>query len=99
MKFTCKKINLKKNQNENQKQTLIEEDIGRINEKIELVNKRISLLDDEFILLVEKAENDNNISSISTAKAMKHKSSEKNKELTDLENPLKVAREKCRKLV
>ena len=99
MKFICKKINLKKNQNENQKQTLIEEDIGRINEKIELVNKRISLLDDEFILLVEKAENDNNISSISTAKAMKHKSSEKNKELTDLENPLKVAREKCRKLV
>ena len=99
MKFICKKINLKKNQNENQKQTLIEEDIGRINEKIELVNKRISLLDDEFILLVEKAENDNNISSISTTKAMKHKSSEKNKELTDLENPLKVAREKCRKLV
>ena len=100
MKFICKKINLKKKQNENQKQiALIEEDIGRINEKIELENKRISLLDDEFILLVEKAENDNNISSISTAKAMKHKSSEKNKELTDLENPLKVAREKCRKLV
>ena len=100
MKFICKKINLKKNQNENQKQiALIEEDIGRINEKIELVNKRISLLDDEFILLVEKAENDNNISSISTAKAMKHKSSEKNKELADLENLLKVAREKCRKLI
>ena len=99
MKFICKKINLKKNQNENQKQTLIEEDIGRINEKIELVNKRISLLDDEFILLVEKAENDNNITSISTAKAMKHKSSEKNKELADLENLLKVAREKCRKLI
>ena len=99
MKFTCKKINLKKNQNENQKQTLIEEDIGRINEKIELVNKRISLLDDEFILLVEKAKNDNNISSISTAKEMKNKSSEKNKELADLENSLKVAREKCRKLV
>ena len=100
MKFICKKKNLKKKQNENQKQiALIEEDIGRINEKIELVNKRISLLDDEFILLVEKAKNDNNISSISTAKAMKNKSSEKNKELADLENSLKVAKEKCRKLV
>ena len=44
-------------QDEKQKQiALIEEDIGRINERIELVNKTVSLLDDEFILLVEKAE-------------------------------------------
>ena len=35
---------------------LIEEDIGRINERIELVKKTVSLLDDEFILLAEKVE-------------------------------------------
>ena len=38
---------------------LIKEDIGRINERIELVNKTESLLDDEFILLAEKAEKNN----------------------------------------
>ena len=40
---------------------IIEEDIGRINERIELVNKTVSLLDVEFILLVEKPEKDNNV--------------------------------------
>ena len=39
------------------------------------------------------------MSLISKANAMKHKSSEKKKELTDLENSLNVAREKYRKLV
>ena len=38
-------------QDEKQKQiALIEEDSGRINKRIELVNKTVSLLDDEFIL-------------------------------------------------
>ena len=66
-------------QDENQKQiALIEETIGRINERIELANKTVSLLDDEFILLVEKAGKDN-MSLISKADAMKRKSSEKKK--------------------
>ena len=44
-------------QDEKHKQiALIEEHVGRINERIELVNKTVSLLDDEFILPVEKAE-------------------------------------------
>ena len=87
-------------QDEKQKQiALVEEDIGRINKRIELINKTVSLLNDEVILLAEKAEKDNNICLISTANAMKGKSSEKKKELADLENSLKVAREKCRKLV
>ena len=67
-------------QDEKQKQiALIEDDIGRINERIELVNKTVSLLDDEFILLKKKAEKDNNISLIPKANAMKRKSSEKKK--------------------
>ena len=69
-------------QDEKQKRiALIKEDIGRINERIEPVNKTESLLNDEFILLVEKAEKNNNMSLISKANAMKHKSSEKKKEL------------------
>ena len=44
-------------QDENQKQIpLIEEDIGTINERIELVSKTVSLLNDKFLLLLEKAE-------------------------------------------
>ena len=78
---------------------MIEEGISRTNERIELVNKTVSLLDDEFILLVQKAEKDSNMSLISKVNAMKHKSSQKKKELADLENLLKVAREKHRKLV
>ena len=39
------------------------------------------------------------MSLISKVKAMKHKSSQKKKELADLENSLKVVREKHRKLV
>ena len=62
-------------------------------ERIELVNKTVSLLDDEFILLVEKADKDNNMSLISKVNPMKLKSLEKKKELADLENLLKVARE------
>ena len=42
-------------QNEKQKQiALIEVDIGRINKRIELVNKTISLLDDEFYFACRK---------------------------------------------
>ena len=64
-------------QDEKQKQiALIEEDIDRINERIELVNKTVSLLDDEFILLVKKAKNDNNMSVISKTNVRKRKSSE-----------------------
>ena len=67
-------------QDEKQKQiALIEEDIGRINERIELINKTVSLLDDKFILLVEKAEKDNNMSLLSKANVVKCKSSEKKK--------------------
>ena len=62
-------------------------------ERIELVNKTVSLLDDEFILLVEKADKDKNMSLISKVNPMKLKSLEKKKELADLENLLKVARE------
>ena len=62
-------------------------------ERIELVNKTVSLLDDEFILLVEKADKDNNMSLISKVNPMKLKSLEKKKELADLENLLKVAKE------
>ena len=62
------------------------------------MNKTVSLLDDEFILLVEKA--DRKITAlISKANAMKYKSSGKKKDLADLENLLKVVREKLRKLV
>ena len=65
-------------QDEKQKQiALIEEDIGRISERIELINKTVSLLDDKFILLVEKAEKDNNMSLLSKANVVKCKSSEK----------------------
>ena len=65
-------------QDEKQKQiALIEEDIDRINERIELVNNTVSLLDDKFILIVENAEKDSNMSLISKASAMKQKSSEK----------------------
>ena len=78
---------------------LIEEDIGRINERIELLDNKVSLLDNEFILLVEKSAKDNNMSLISKANARKRKSSKRKKELADLENSLKVAREKHRKLV
>ena len=47
-------------QDEKQKRiALIKEDIGRINERIELVNKTESFLDNEFILLAEKAEKNN----------------------------------------
>ena len=64
-------------QNEKQKQiALIEENIGRINKWIELVNKTVSSLDNKFILLVEK---DNSMSLISKANAMKRESSEENK--------------------
>ena len=64
-------------QDEKQKQiALIEEDIDRINERIELVNKTVSLLDDEFILLIKKAKNDNNMSVISKTNVRKRKSSE-----------------------
>ena len=81
MKFISKK-NLK--YNERQKQiALIEEDIGRINERIELVRS----LGGEFILLVEIAGKDN-MSLILKANAMKRKSLEKKKELADLENSL-----------
>ena len=86
-------------QAEKQKQiALIEEDIGRINERIELLDNKVSLLDNEFILLVEKSAKDN-MSLISKANAMKRKNSKRKKELADLENSLKVAREKHRKLV
>ena len=69
-------------QDEKQKQiALIKEDIGRINERTEFLNKAERLLDDEFILLVEKAKKDNNMSLISKANAMKRKSSEKRKNL------------------
>ena len=69
-------------QDEKQKQiALIKEDIGRINERTEFLNKAERLLDDEFILLVEKAKKDNNMSLISKANAMKRKSSEKRKSL------------------
>ena len=62
------------------------------------MNKTVSLLDDEFILVVEKA--DRKITAlISKANAMKYKSSGKKKDLADLENLLKVVREKLRKLV
>ena len=81
-------------QDEKRKQiSLIEEDIGRISERIELVYKTVSLLYDKLMLLVEKAENDNNMSFISKANAMKRESSVKKKELADLENSLKVATE------
>ena len=74
-------------QDEKQKQiALIEEDIDRINERIELVNKTVSLLDDEFILLIKKAKNDNNMSVISKTNVRKRKSSEIKKELADLGN-------------
>ena len=64
-------------QDEKQKQiALIEEGIDRINERIELVNKTVSLLDDEFILLIKKAKNDNNMSVISKTNVRKRKSSE-----------------------
>ena len=69
-------------QDEKQKQiALIKEDIGRINERTEFLNKAERLLDDEFILLVEKAKKDSNMSLISKANAMKRKSSEKRKSL------------------
>ena len=64
-------------QDEKQKQiALIEEDIDRINERIELVNKTVNLLDDEFILLIKKAKNDNSMSVISKTNVRKRKSSE-----------------------
>ena len=66
---------------------LIEEDIGRINERIELVNKTVRSLGGEFILLVEIAGKDS-MSLILKANAMKRKSLEKKKELADLENSL-----------
>ena len=76
------KYKSKTKQDEKQKQiALIKEDIGRINERTELLNKVERLLDDEFILLVEKAKKDNNMSLISKANAMKRKSSEKRKTL------------------
>ena len=69
-------------QDEKQKQiALIKEDIGRINERTEFLNKAERLLDDEFILLVEKAKKDSNMSLISKVNAMKRKSSEKRKNL------------------
>ena len=69
-------------QDQKQKQiALTKEDIGRINERTEFLNKAERLLDDEFILLVEKAKKDNNMSLISKANAMKHKSSGKRKNL------------------
>ena len=69
-------------QDEKQKQiALIKEDIGRINERTEFLNKAERLLDDEFILLVEKAKKDSNMSLISKASAKKRKSSEKRKNL------------------
>ena len=73
-------------QDEKQKQiALIEEDIDRINERIELVNKTVSLLDDEFILLIKKAKNDNNMSVISKTNVRKRKSSEIKKERKNLQ--------------
>ena len=76
------KYKSKTKQDEKQKQiALIKEDIGRINERTEFLNKVERLLDDEFILLVEKAKKDNNMSLISKANAMKRKSSEKRKTL------------------
>ena len=69
-------------QDEKQKKiALIKEDIGSINERTEFLNKAERLLDDEFILLVEKAKKDSNMSLISKANAMKRKSSEKRKNL------------------
>ena len=45
-------------QDEKQKQiALIEEDIGRINERNELLNKTVSLLGGKFILLLRKLKN------------------------------------------
>ena len=86
MKFICKK-NLKYNDERQKQIALIEEDIGRINERIELVNKTVRSLGGEFILLVEIAGKDN-MSLILKANAMKRKSLEKKKELADLENSL-----------
>ena len=82
MKFISKK-NLKYNDERQKQIALIEEDIGRINERIELVRS----LGGEFILLVEIAGKDN-MSLILKANAMKRKSLEKKKELADLENSL-----------
>ena len=76
------KYKSKVKQDEKQKQiALIKEDIGRINERTEFLNKAERLLDDEFILLVEKAKKDSNMSLISKTNAMKRKSSEKRKNL------------------
>ena len=86
MKFICKK-NLKYNDERQKQIALIEEDIGRINERIELVNKTVRSLGGEFILLVEIAGK-GNMSLILKANAMKRKSLEKKKELADLENSL-----------
>ena len=86
MKFICKK-NLKYNDERQKQIALIEGDIGRINERIELVNKTVRSLGGEFILLVEIAGKDN-MSLILKANAMKRKSLEKKKELADLENSL-----------
>ena len=45
-------------QDEKQKQiALIEEDIGRINERNELLNKTVSLIGGKFILLLGKLKN------------------------------------------
>lgn len=77
---------------------IIDQEIECIMEKTKIIDKTIKILDDGFVKFVETAEKETDISLVSKANAMKRKSSEKKKELEDLEEALNVLKEKRKKL-
>ena len=68
-------------------------------EALRQADKTIKLLEHEFVTFVDKGEKENDMSLVSKAMAVKCKSTEKQIELSNLEEALNVLKEKCKKLL
>ena len=63
------------------------------------VDETIKLLEHEFVTCIDKGEKENDMPLVSKAIALKHKSIEKQIELSNLEEALNVLKEKRKKLL
>ena len=93
MKFIQKQAGQKKNRTEKVNKQKLD------NKLIRQQDKTIKLLEHEFVTCVDKGEKENDMSLVSKAMAMKRKSTEKQIELSNLEEALNVLKEKRKKLL
>ena len=87
-------------QDRKSKQTeVIDQEIKDTKPLRQQADKTIKLLEHEFVTCVDKGEKENDVSLVAKGMAMKRKSTEKQIELSNLEEALIILKEKRKKLL